>query len=76
MVKIITIKTGIRKQENGIAIVETKIVDRPAPCKNCKENPRRYGASTCQGCANKYKTQRFEEERLKKKVEQATQKKD
>lgn len=68
------IKAGIRQQKNGIAIVETKIEDIQVPCKNCGERPRAERSSRCGRCSEDYKVWKFEQERLKKRVEEASRK--
>ncbi len=62
---------GIKKQKDGFAIIETKIADTRGPCKNCKKRNRRDGSAYCKECAVGYKVQKFNQERVQRRVDEA-----
>jgi hypothetical protein len=74
-IKLIGQKLNTKKTKDGhdMFILETKLVDNPVLCKECKKNNRVYGSSRCDECANKYRVMKLAEKRLKKKVDEATQ---
>lgn len=70
--------TGIRtdKDKDGkpILIKVLSLDTSPAPCSNCKSEPRREGSSSCKKCADEFHASQFESNRLKKKIEDARKK--
>ena len=69
----IRLKTTSLRVEKGKTILETRHVEDEIPCKQCKKNPRQRGSSRCEQCAKSFVVMKMEEERLRRKVGQATQ---
>lgn len=62
----------MREQNNGIQILETEYREKPEVCKECKQKPKAQASSRCVDCSTKYRVQKFESDRLKERVEEAT----
>lgn len=60
--------TKIRREANGIEVLETKLVDRPDPCKECGVNPRARASARCEECKAAFKHQQLRRARLNEKI--------
>lgn len=60
--------TKIRREANGIEVLETKLVDRPDPCKECGKNPRARASARCTQCRLAFKQQQLRHARLNEKI--------
>ncbi len=69
MTKVKMVGVKIRKEQNGMDVLETKLEDRPQQCKKCKLRPRATGSSRCRECTNGYKTHIKNMENLQHKID-------
>lgn len=63
-------RIGVRKDEKGFDVIQTKLAEVPVACKECKKEPRAQGLSRCLKCKEANKLVLFDRERLQRKVEE------
>lgn len=63
------IGAGYDRDAKGNMILKTKLVDRPALCKECGKEPRMNCSSRCKKCSGNYKLALLDKNRLQRKVE-------
>jgi predicted Zn-ribbon and HTH transcriptional regulator len=56
------------KTGKTIQVLETQIVEQPSFCKQCGKEPRQRASSRCVQCAEQYKLQQVNDNRLQKKI--------
>lgn len=53
---------------DGRDILQTRYVDKPEACKECKRAPRVQASARCQGCTNSFRLKKFQDQRLEDKI--------
>lgn len=56
------------KTGREVKIIETRTVEQPVACSKCGREPRQHASSRCRKCADSYRVQQANDNRLQRKI--------